>query len=261
MEREGLGVVAAMPQEIAPLLRRVKGYRRERVDGFHLYRFACGSVPVVLIESGMGPAHAGAATRALIRLAAPMVILNFGFAGGVAPGLRVGELVLAERVYTLEQGRVAEAPRPDAALGALLFDACRDARCTLRRGCFITAAGIMNKGALAGALGPDIRLPVLEMETAAVLREAEPAGIPVVALRGVSDAADEELGFCIEELCDPQLNISPARVAGCLARKPYLIPQLVRLAGNSKKAGRSLAIGVDLALQALAVRQTLGARG
>lgn len=261
MERESLGVVAAMPQEIAPLLRRLQGYKRERVDRFNLYRFACQAVPVVLIESGMGPAHAEAATEALIALAAPRAIVNFGFAGGVAPGLAVGELVLAERVYTLERGRVTEAPRPDAGLGALFFDACRGACFTLHRGCFITAGGIMNKGALASSLGAGITNPVLEMETAAVLRAAERAGIPVLALRGVSDPANEALGFRIEELCDPQLNISAARVLGCLARKPYLIPQLVRLAGNSKKAGRSLALGVGLALQALAEQRKIGAGG
>ena len=254
MERENLGVVAAMPREIAPFLRHAKGYRREKVEGFNLYRFACGGTPVVLIESGMGPAHAEAATRALITLAAPRVILNFGFCGGITSGLNLGELVLAERVYTLEQGVLAEAPHPDPRLGTQLLNACREAGCILRRGSFITASGIMNKGNLASSLGARISLPVLEMETAAVLRAALSAGIPVAALRGVSDAAHEELGFCIEELCDPLMNISPMRVLWLLARKPRLIPQMIRLAGNSRKAGKSLALGVDSALRALAAQ-------
>ena len=251
MHSDCLGVVAAMPQEIAPLLRRMQGHTRESVDGFAVYRFEVQGVPVVLIESGIGPRHAAAATKALISLARPKLILNFGFAGAVLPGTGVGELVLAERVLLLEEGRMTEAPRPDAALCTLFLNACALAECTLRRGSFVTAAAIMNKQAVAAALGEGVEHPVLEMETVAVLLEAELAGIPVVAVRGVSDAADEELGFSIDEFCDPQLKISLARVLRCIAARPWIVPQLLRLSGNSKKAGKSLAECLELALPAL----------
>lgn len=251
MHGDCLGVVAAMPQEIAPLLRRMKGYKKDRAAGFNLYRFAVQGVPVVLIESGMGPRHAAAATEALISLAAPRLILNFGFAGGVLPGLRVGELVVAERVLLLEEGRLTEAPRPDQRLCVLLLESCAAAPFTLGLGSFITAAAITNKEAVAWSLGDGVKHPVLEMETAAVLVAAEQAGIPVVAVRGVSDAAHEELDFSIEEFCDPQLRISLARVFCCIAGKPWIIPQLVRLSGNARKAGKNLALCVELALKAL----------
>ncbi|HBG08340.1 MAG: nucleoside phosphorylase [Geobacteraceae bacterium GWC2_58_44] len=254
MERGCLGVVAAMPQEIAPLLRHVKVYKRERAAGFALYRFAVQGAPVLLIESGMGPAHAKAATETLISVAKPAVILNFGFAGGVLPGTEVGELVLAERVLWLEQGRLTQAPQPDHELAAILREACAGAQLTLKPGTFITTAAIMNKTQVAQSLEAGVPHPVLEMETAAVLRVAGEAGIPVLAVRGVSDAAHEELGFSIEEFCDRELRISPARILRCIAGKPWIIPQLVRLSGNSKKAGENLARCVEVALKALGSR-------
>jgi adenosylhomocysteine nucleosidase len=73
-----------------------------------------------------------------------------------------------------------------------------------------------------------------------------------MAIRGISDAADEELDFSLEEFCDRELRISPLRVLACIARKPRIIPQLMRLAAHSKKAGLRLAAGVELALKALA---------
>ena len=251
MERECLGVVAAMPQEIAPLLRRLTGYKREKAAGFNLYRFVVRQTPVVLIESGMGPGHAAAATGTLLAVAAPKLILNFGFAGGVRPGVGVGDLVLAERVLWLEGGRLTQAPQPDPALAALVLQACAAAPFILKTGTFITAAAIMNKKELAGSLEAGLKHPVLEMETAALLRAAEKAGIPVVAVRGVSDPAHEELGFSIAEFCDAELKISLPRVLRCIVRKPWIIPQLVRLSGNSKKAGKNLALCVELALEAL----------
>jgi adenosylhomocysteine nucleosidase len=247
-----LGVVAAMPQEIAPLLRRMKGYQKEQAAGFNLYRFTLDGTPVVLIESGMGPAHAAAATGTLISLASPKLILNFGFAGAVLPGIEVGELVLAGLVLLLEAGRLTKAPQPDLRLSDLLFEACASAPLVLHRGCFLTAATIMNKKTVAGILDKEVAHPVLEMETAAVLRVASQAGIPVVAIRGVSDAAQEELGFSLEEFCDEELRISLPRVLRSVALKPWIIPQLLKLSGDSRKAGKNLALGVELALRALA---------
>jgi adenosylhomocysteine nucleosidase len=243
-----------MPQEIAPLLRRMKGYRKEKAAGFNLYRFAVRGVPVALIESGMGPGHAAAATETLISAAAPRCILNFGFAGGVLPGLAVGDLVLAEGVFLLADGLLAAAPEPDAMLSDRLFDAFAAARFTLQRGTFITAAAVMNKQEVAASLPDGVRHPVLEMETAAVLRTAAAAGIPVVAVRGVSDAAEEELGFSLDEFCDAEFRISIPRVLRCIAGKPWIIAQLVRLSGNSKRAGRNLALCVEMALEALGKR-------
>jgi adenosylhomocysteine nucleosidase len=65
----------------------------------------------------------------------------------------------------------------------------------------------------------------------------------------VSDAAEEELGFSIEEFCDPELKISLARVLRCIAGKPWIIPQLLKLSANSRRAGKNLALCVELALK------------
>ena len=177
--------------------------------------------------------------------------MSFGFAGGVLRDLHVGDLVLAERVYFLEDGRLAGMPEPDAHLGEEVWQALSAAPYTVRRGPFITAGTITNKGALAQSLGQELTHPVLEMETAALLQVAAKAGIPVVALRAVSDAADEELGFSLEEFCDGELRIKGSRVFLTIARKPWIVPQLLRLSGNTNRAGKVLAQGVELALGAL----------
>jgi nucleoside phosphorylase len=240
-----------MPQEIAPFLRRLPRYSKERTAGYNLFRFEMAGVSVALIESGMGPKHAAAATAALIASAAPSCLLNFGFAGGVLPGIGLGDLVLAQRVLFLTKGRLEEVPQPDPQLSSLVAKALAAAPITWQLGTFVTAAVITNKTALTGLLEAGIQHPMLEMETAALLQVASDAGVPVVALRGVSDAAEEELGFSLEEFCDDELRISVPRVLKTIAAKPWIIPQLIRLSGNTKRAGRSLALGVELALRAL----------
>jgi adenosylhomocysteine nucleosidase len=251
MERGCIGLVAAMPQEIAPLLRRLKGYRREKVNGFNLYRAVLQGVPLVLVESGMGPKHASAATETLIAHASPGMILNFGFGGAVLPGIGIGDVVVAERVLLMEAGNLTEAPQPDADLSGLLLQSLSASNLPATSGTFITAAAIMNKKEVAGKVPAGLRHPTLEMETAAVLLTAQRAAVPVVALRGISDAADEELEFSLEEFCDANLNIRLPRVLACVARKPKIIPQLLRLSRNTKRAGNTLALAVEVALKAL----------
>jgi adenosylhomocysteine nucleosidase len=131
------------------------------------------------------------------------------------------------------------------------LEGCRKAGLSARQGSFITATAVVNKRELAQTLAGSIDEPVLEMESAAVFREAREAGIAAVALRGVSDPAEEELGFDFAEICDPELNLSPRRLMLTLAKSPALVPQLIRLARNSKVAGKSLALGVELTLLAL----------
>ena len=257
MEKAWLGVVAAMPQEIAPLLRRVGRVRKTSEGGFTFYRFELQGVPVSLVESGMGPLRGAAATQALISLAAPSLILNFGFAGGLSPDLAVGDLVLAERVLRLERGVLTEAPAPPCAPAAGLLQRLGPSPLCVRGGTFITADAIMNKKEVAALLGSAATCAVLEMETAAVFEKAAAAGIPALALRGISDAAGEELGFSLEEFCD-DLRVSVPRVVRCVCRKPWIVPQLLRLAGNSKRAGERLAEGVEATLKALAAAKGSG---
>ncbi|HJV65074.1 MAG TPA: nucleoside phosphorylase [Geomonas sp.] len=250
MKNGCIGVIAAMPEEIAPLVARIRGVRKEKSAGFNIYRFELSGTPVVLVESGMGPKHAAKATEALIALAAPGVIVNFGFGGGVLPGIEVGELILAERVLLLEKGRLTEAPSPGRDLSLRLIEGLASNGIAVKRGTFITAAAIMNKKEVAGIL-QGMSHPVLEMETAAVVAAAHQAGIPVVAVRGISDAADEELGFSLEEFCDADFNLRIGRVLLCVAKRPWIIPQLLRLAANTKRAGKMLAPCVELVLKNL----------
>lgn len=241
-----------MPQEVAALRARIPALKKERAGRLNLYRGEFAGAAIVLVESGMGPAHAGEATGELIRLASPAAILNYGFGGGVVPGLKVGDLVLAERVMTIGKGGAIEAPSPAPRLTQVVAGAPSPQGMPFKAGTFLTAAAIMNKQDVGALYCAGLGNPVLEMETAAVLGTAARSGVPVVAIRGISDAAEEELGFSIEEFCDADLNLRIPRVLACVVKRPWIIPQLLRLSANTNRAGKLLAEGVERALRVLA---------
>jgi adenosylhomocysteine nucleosidase len=248
MADKTIGLVAAMPEEIRPLLRRVGKYSRDNVSGFSLYRFTIGNRDVALIESGIGAARAAQATGILIDAVSPGMILNFGFAGAVSAGPAVGDVVVAdrllffkERLCSEQQGLTADLT---AELALLLEEGCRGDGFRILRGTFVTTGEIVAKRRLAGLLPAGTANPVLEMETAAVARAAFMAKIPLAAVRAISDGADEELGFSIEEFTDREMTIRVWKVVRTIIKKPRIIPQLLRLTRNSKRAGENLAVAL-----------------
>jgi len=73
--------------------------------------------------------------------------------------------------------------------------------------------------------------------------------VPFLAVRGVSDDVGEELGFSISELTDARMRIRIGKVLKTVAGKPWIIAQMLRLAKNSGKAGKNLALAIAVLLE------------
>lgn len=221
-----------MPEETGPLLKRVGPVTKRKGGEFPVYSFRAEKAEVVLIRSGMGEKNAAEAAEALIAFAAPDLIISFGFGGAVLSGIEVGVIIAGTTLLRFIDNTFSS-PLPLAPPPAVTPE--------WKTGTIITAGEIVRKQKMASLLPPGIENPVLDMETFAIAQIAERYGIPLHALRCVSDGADEELGFSIDEFCDKELNIRIWRVLWTVAKKPWIIPQLVRLARNSKLAGERLA--------------------
>jgi adenosylhomocysteine nucleosidase len=101
---ETIGFIAAMPQEISPLLRRVGKWEHIRLGAFSGYRFRLLDSNCLLIKSGIGLRRAVDATRALLATTTLQLLVSFGVAGAVQADLQIGDVVIARSVYLLDQG-------------------------------------------------------------------------------------------------------------------------------------------------------------
>lgn len=242
-----IGLIAAIPDEIRPFLKRVGKYDRTMLTPFPHYRFQLHGHECLLVESGMGLKRAMDATQALLTAEKPRLLVSFGVAGAIREGLQVGDVILASAVSLLERGELSQqlpllAPSAEAMRQAVGNLQARGVR--LVTGTTITTRGIMAKQAVAALLPPELPYPVLEMETAGIALLAARQETPLLALRGISDPADEELAFSIEEFTDQELNLRIGKVLATILRRPRIIPQLVRLARNTGKAADNLAEAV-----------------
>jgi hypothetical protein len=109
-------IMAALPLEVRPFLRRVKAAARRDL-GLPAWEFGAGSGVVAL--TGMGDAAARRAGETLLGRGRPQVLVSLGFGGALTPGLAAGDLVLGETFWRynpdtreLKAGAHPAPPRP-----------------------------------------------------------------------------------------------------------------------------------------------------
>ena len=237
-----IAIVTAMAEETRAALKAAQLLEKPLLKKMKIYRARIAGHDIDLIESGMGMFNAGRAAAELA-VQKPELLISVGFGGAVRPGLAVGDAVMAERVLHWG-GKGFE----EVAVG--FFD-CNNSigNLSLTCGTFISCDVILDKRELRSRLAECVPNPVVEMESAAVARVAATESIPFLGIRVVSDPWNEELGFAIHEFCDESMRIRPARVLATILRRPRIIPQLVRLARNSRIAAASLAGVMERLLQ------------
>ncbi|MFE0192164.1 1-hydroxy-2-methyl-2-butenyl 4-diphosphate reductase [Streptomyces sp. NPDC058989] len=146
---------------------------------------------LVLLRTGMGPQAAERAVAEALgedRTTAGSPVVASGFCAGLAPGMRPGDVVVAEATRDHRPG----APDLPCRDNGPLLRALRQRGLTVHSG-LLCGSDHVVRGAERAALHASGALAV-DMESAATLRAAQRAGgRPVAAVRVVVDAPEHEL--------------------------------------------------------------------
>jgi len=226
------GIITALPQETKAILKSLQNIEVKSLHGCRFFSGCSGRSKVSVIESGMGIENAERAAELLVMEDRPDLLISAGLGGGVNSSLATGDLVLARRILQWREGRLEE-------IDFVSFPIAPDP--AIQFGTFITGGDILNKKKVATLLCDGFPFPVLEMESAPIATVAARHGIPFLGIRAVSDPWDEELLFGIEEFCDNTLQIRPLKVLVTILHRPWIVPQLIRLATGSRVAAANLA--------------------
>jgi adenosylhomocysteine nucleosidase len=228
-----VGVVAAMPEELAPLLA---------ITGPEGRVTRLGGVAVVLRSTGEGTRNARRGVAELLARQPIRALLVVGFAGALTPGLPMGSVVIAERVHA-QDGRCFRPSGPLVDAGARATGAARVGVWT-RTDLVATAA---EKARLARSLPESADEPtlpaVVDLESSAFADVARMAQIPWGILRVVSDAADEEVPAFLASCRDGDGAISRSRVVLSSLARPARMAALLGLRRRAQSCARQLSNG------------------
>jgi len=246
---ETIGIIVAMPQESDALLRLVEQRDCDEHGSYRFYHFRISDRVCWLLTSGMGRVRAENATRVLIEAASPQLLVSVGIAGAVNADLQIGDVVNSTNACILENGGQAGPLQPLAHLSQMAWQSAqfilKSGGAELYAGTAITTHGTQFVPQEPGQF-PN---PVLEMETGGIAGVAAEKGLPLLSLRSISDGPRAPIPFDLEQMMDEQDNIRIGKIIKTILGHPKMVPGLMRMGRNSRKASDNAAIALIAAMR------------
>lgn len=195
-----------MRQELAAVLALMPGERRQTAAGREFWTGHLHGQDVVVVLSRIGKVAAATTATVLIERFGVRRIVFTGVAGGLGPGVTVGDVVVADSFLQHDLDASPLFPRhevplygtsrfpTDAGLSAGLAQAVRSALPGSALHCGLVVSGDRFVATSAECRALQAALPealAVEMEGAAFAQVCHDYGIPFAAVRTISDRADD----------------------------------------------------------------------
>jgi adenosylhomocysteine nucleosidase len=200
-------IVSAMHEELAAVLALMPDEHKQAAGGREFWVGHLHGQEVVAVLSRIGKVAAATTATALIERFQVDRIVFTGVAGGLAPGVQRGDVVVADSFLQHDLDASPLFPRyevplyssdrfaTDASLTEQLVAAVRRALhgAHLHRGLVVSGDRFVASAAESQALQKALPLALaVEMEGAAFAQVCHDYGVPFAAVRTVSDRADDE---------------------------------------------------------------------
>ncbi|HEX5399538.1 MAG TPA: hypothetical protein VFY06_10870 [Verrucomicrobiae bacterium] len=196
-----------------------------------------------VLLTGIGRVNAEKSVRKFLAggtLASPSLVLTCGFAGGLNPELKLGDVVFeipsgssrGDEAQT-QTGNRPEPPRVSC-YEKIIAAGAKPAKffCADR-----IATTVAEKKVLHDKTGAD----AVEMESAAIHAVCAEQNIPCITLRVISDTANEDLPLDFNALAKPDKNLDFGKLFLAVAKSPGKIGALMELQKKAKFAAKRLA--------------------
>jgi adenosylhomocysteine nucleosidase len=176
---------------------------------------------ILVLTTGIGRQNAEKSVRKFLIANSPELMLTCGFAGGLNPNLKLGEVIFETPNETLRAKLLAA-----GAKHVEFFCADR------------IATTVAEKKKLRDETGAD----AVEMESAAIHAVCREHCIPCVTVRVISDTASEDLPLDFNTLSKPDKSLDFGKLFLAVAKSPGKIGALMRLQKKTKFAAERLAV-------------------
>ncbi|MBP2196543.1 5'-methylthioadenosine/S-adenosylhomocysteine nucleosidase [Pantoea cypripedii] len=225
------GIIGAMEQEVTLLRDKIENRQTLTLAGCEIYTGTLNGVEVALLKSGIGKTAAALGTTLLLELCKPDVVINTGSAGGLAPTLKVGDIVVSDEVryhdadvtaFGYEPGQMADCPAAfvaDEKLIAAAEQVIKQLDLNAVRGLVVSGDAFINGAApLARIRSTFPQAIAVEMEATAIGHVCHQFKVPFVVVRAISDVADQESHLSFDEFLSVAAKQSSLMVENLLAQ-------------------------------------------
>ncbi|EPT7079668.1 5'-methylthioadenosine/S-adenosylhomocysteine nucleosidase [Cronobacter sakazakii] len=206
------GIIGAMEEEVTLLRDKIDNRQTLTIAGCEIYTGTLNGVDVALLKSGIGKVSAAMGATLLLEHCKPDVIINTGSAGGLAPSLKVGDIVVSDEVryhdadvtaFGYEYGQMAGCPaafKADEKLIAAAQETIEKLNLHAVRGLVVSGDAFINGSVNLAKIRHNFPQAIaVEMEATAIGHVCHNFGVPFVVVRAISDVADQQSYLSFEE--------------------------------------------------------------
>ena len=205
-----LGIMGAMPEEIAPILEKMGSYKTISYANNNYYEAEYKGIKLIIAYSKIGKVFSTLTATTMIQKFGIEKLLFSGVAGAVNPKLKVGDLVVATKLaqhdlditaFGHPHGFVPEGKQfveTDSSLIALSKEVAADMNLQVLEGVIATGDQFVCDVARKDFIATTFNADALEMEGASVAVVCDALNVPFFVLRAISDAADMDASFSFD---------------------------------------------------------------
>ena len=233
-----IGIIGAMEKEVTLLRESLTGAAAVKFGAFEFYAGKLEGRDVALLQCGIGKVNAAVGCSILIHVFKPGFVVNTGSAGGIAPGLRFGDVIISEGLlyhdvdvtaFSYAPGQLPGQPqifpasaelvaKAEKAVGELRDEKVLPPDLSHCKGLIGSADTFMHRPEDIEKLRrtfPDVA--AVEMEGAAIAHCCSLFSVPVLVIRALSDIAGAESPVTFDEFL-PVASKNSAEIVRRIAR-------------------------------------------
>ena len=207
-----LGIIGALPEEIAPLLAHYKEYETIEFGGNTFYKIQLAGKTAIIARSRIGKVHSAlTASSMVLHFGCEKIVFN-GIAGAINPAYKVGDLLFASKlcqhdvdltIFGYPYGFIPESEtftKSDSALNEIVKQVANELGFPIYEGIIASGDQFVNQRDKKQWIRETFQADAVEMEGASVAVVCANLKVPFCILRTISDSVnDEELKEYNEE--------------------------------------------------------------
>ncbi len=206
-----LAIMGAMEEEIEPLLAHFENIKVTEFAKNRYYEVKYKGLDIVIAYSKIGKVFASLTASTMIEKFGCDTLLFSGVAGGINPTLKIGDLIIADKLcqhdlditaFGHPYGFVPEGAvfvETSKELRQVAFDTAHENGISVIEGTIATGDQFIHSNERKAFIKKIFNADALEMEGASVAVICDALDVPCFILRAISDTADIDAGFDFDE--------------------------------------------------------------
>lgn len=228
-----IAIIGAMEEEVTILRNKLAHSQTEQKAGCEIYTGELAGHTVALLKSGIGKVAAALSTTLLLDHFDADIVINTGSAGGIAPHLSMGDIVISDEVgyhdadltgFGYAPGQLPGCPATftaDATHLKLALSCAKKLDLNALTGLICSGDIFVNDDARVKDIQTTFPAAIaVEMEAAAIAHVCYRFNVPFIVVRAISDVADKQSHLSFDEFLPIAAKQSSALVESMLHHMP-----------------------------------------